>query len=246
MSKGFIAGGCGTPLNFKVVGGMTEPANPRENTIWVKTEDKISAWAFSNTPPVEQEGLVWIETSIRSATSFNALKKNTLRVYPQRCTQYIHGLWVGKDFEVFIGGTWTSSVFNLLVDGKGRGFKHTSGSLVQYDGYIYATKSDTTMGYFYYPDPIDLTGFSTYTFDGSFSHYQGWGDNASRGIYVGKTPTSAASTVGLAVGRGTYNMDISALEGEYYVGFYTAAWYHSGLGYSSVSYIAAYNMSLSP
>lgn len=41
----------GTSLNFKVIGGITEPSNPKENTIWVNTGTEITSWDFSATEP---------------------------------------------------------------------------------------------------------------------------------------------------------------------------------------------------
>ena len=46
-------GSSGASLNFKVVGGTTEPANPSENTIWVNTDEPITSWIFSAKNPVE-------------------------------------------------------------------------------------------------------------------------------------------------------------------------------------------------
>ena len=43
--------GSGAPLNFKIVGGTTEPTNPKENMIWVNTDQKITGWNFSATDP---------------------------------------------------------------------------------------------------------------------------------------------------------------------------------------------------
>ena len=45
------ASGGGAGLNFKVVGGTTQPSNPKENTIWVETDTKIAGWNFSATEP---------------------------------------------------------------------------------------------------------------------------------------------------------------------------------------------------
>jgi len=45
-----MAGG-GAPLNFKVVGGTSQPANPKENTIWVNTATEIENWIFSTFDP---------------------------------------------------------------------------------------------------------------------------------------------------------------------------------------------------
>ena len=37
-------------LNFNVVGGTTEPTNPKENTIWINTDTPISYWSLSSKP----------------------------------------------------------------------------------------------------------------------------------------------------------------------------------------------------
>lgn len=39
----------GDGLNFEVVGGTTQPANPKENTIWINTDVEITRWYFSAT-----------------------------------------------------------------------------------------------------------------------------------------------------------------------------------------------------
>ena len=51
----YVLGG-GENLNFKVVGGTTEPSNPKENTIWVNTDTAITSWDFSATEPNRRSG----------------------------------------------------------------------------------------------------------------------------------------------------------------------------------------------
>ena len=81
----YVLGG-GNNLNFKVVGGTSEPANPEENTIWVNTDEEIVAWQFGDYPNPgweEPEGKVFINTKTTSdvsSPSFNALKKNGICV----------------------------------------------------------------------------------------------------------------------------------------------------------------------
>ena len=48
----FNTGGAGANLNFKLVGGTTEPASPSENMIWVDTDAEITSWVFSATQPL--------------------------------------------------------------------------------------------------------------------------------------------------------------------------------------------------
>lgn len=108
---GYVAlhgfGGGGTGLNFKVVGGTTQPLNPRENTIWINTDQKITGWIFSATEPAEPaEGVVWFKVGDSSEVAFNALKKNSLHVYPMECKQYVSGALVSKDAKSYQGGAW--------------------------------------------------------------------------------------------------------------------------------------------
>ena len=70
-----MSGGGSNPLNFKVVGNP-QPANPKENTIWVNTDVSITSWIFSATEPeAPSDGAIWILPGTAGA-SFNALKKN--------------------------------------------------------------------------------------------------------------------------------------------------------------------------
>lgn len=41
----------GASLNFAVVGGTTQPSNPKENTVWVNTATDIIDWAFASMNP---------------------------------------------------------------------------------------------------------------------------------------------------------------------------------------------------
>lgn len=61
-------------LNFEVVGGTTQPSDPKENTIWVNTEETITEWVVSAEEPTEPiAGMVWIVTGQKSPASFNIL-----------------------------------------------------------------------------------------------------------------------------------------------------------------------------
>ena len=97
----------GGGLNFSVVGGLTQPANPKENTIWVETDVDITSWIFSATEPeTPAEGMVWIITGKASAAEFNALKKNSIQVYPISAKQYVSGAWVNVTAKSYQGGEW--------------------------------------------------------------------------------------------------------------------------------------------
>lgn len=107
---GNLGGGSGG-LNFRIVGGTSEPSNPRENLIWVNTDVKITSWVFSaNEPENPESGTVWISTGSSSTVAFNALKKNGIHVYPISAKQYIAGgsasiLGEGLLGEMVLGST---------------------------------------------------------------------------------------------------------------------------------------------
>lgn len=75
-----FGGGGGAQLNFKVVGNP-QPNNPKENTIWVDTDVKITRWIFSAEKPfdtgaynkhiVENSGAVLGTVSGRTYTKTN-------------------------------------------------------------------------------------------------------------------------------------------------------------------------------
>lgn len=107
MIHDMIGGGGGASLNFKIVGGTSAPASPKENTIWVNTSTAITSWAFSATEPeTPVAGMVWITTGKSSTAPFNALKKNNITVYPISAKHYVSGAWVDKTAKSYQNGAW--------------------------------------------------------------------------------------------------------------------------------------------
>ena len=118
MAKGFKHGAGGAPLNFKLVGNP-QPANPRENTIWVNTDARITGWVFSATEPeAPAEGMVWIQTGRTSLVKFNMLKRNTAMVYPLVAWQYGNGTWEKKPAQTFQNDKWNEWVTYLFYYGN--------------------------------------------------------------------------------------------------------------------------------
>jgi hypothetical protein len=119
MAKGFKKGvGGANPLNFKVVGGTSEPTNTKENTVWINTDQKITSWMFSATEPENPaEGMVWIKIALTSGISFNALKKNGIQVYPFMAFQWIESVWVQKTAKVHQGESWEDWFVHLFYNG---------------------------------------------------------------------------------------------------------------------------------
>lgn len=99
----------GVELNFDVVGGTTEPDNLTENMIWVNTDVEISSYIFSSVEPGNLiDGMVWISVGNSSTAAFNALKENSLMVYPFSAKQYISGAWVSVEAKSYQNGEWVN------------------------------------------------------------------------------------------------------------------------------------------
>lgn len=246
MGYGFKAGGGGSnPLNFKVVGGTSQPTNPKENTIWINTDKNITDWAFSADEPFDNnvEGLVWIKTAQASSAPFNALKKNNLQVYPSAVTQYVSGAWVEKTAKIYQGGAWVGFekyLYNLDAFGKvwktggykigaESGAKAAALTVTNGSGGVLQIRQGTAAacGVAYYPDLVDLTNYSTLTFEGVISSASsglvglGIWTGFSTYVYEGRVAQLNSSV------NGTATLDISAIKGEHYIGF----WIHNTASY---------------
>ena len=118
MIINMTGGGGGAPLNFEVVGNP-QPDNPKENTIWINTDVKITSRVFSATAPEKTtEGMVWIFTGAYSDVEFNALKKDVIQVYPLSAKQYVGGAWVNVTAMSYQGGEWKTWILRLFDYGK--------------------------------------------------------------------------------------------------------------------------------
>lgn len=112
-------GGGSAGLNFKVVGGTTEPSNPSENMIWVNTDVKITGWCFSATEPNSvKDGMVWISVGTAGSVAFPATKKNPIMVYPISAKQYISGAWVDVEAKSYQNGVWVDWLTYLYYKGN--------------------------------------------------------------------------------------------------------------------------------
>lgn len=114
-----VTGGGGAALNFKVVGGTTQPTNPTENTIWVNTSTTISSYVFAAAAPSNPtSGMVWISIGTASGAEFNALKKNGLQVYPISAKQYVNGAWASVTAKSYQSGAWVEWISFLYDRGE--------------------------------------------------------------------------------------------------------------------------------
>ena len=101
-------------LNFKVVGGTTQPTNPSENTIWVNTDVAIGEWQMVYNEPTTRgsgsdlvAGDIWITNDNFGDISFNPLRKNNIDASIHTIKQWNGASWEGKEAYIFQSSEWT-------------------------------------------------------------------------------------------------------------------------------------------
>lgn len=150
-------------LNFEVVGNP-QPENPKENTIWVDTDAEITGWDFSAAEPANPaEGMVWFSTGTASSVAFNALKENSVMVYPMSAKQYVDGAWVSKTAKIYQNGEWKEWVLYLYNKGvEYIGGWKLSGTYTKNETYIRLGATGGTAFEGFAESPyIDMLGFNT-------------------------------------------------------------------------------------
>lgn len=221
MGKGFKSGaGGGNPLNFKVIDGTTEPANPKKNWIWVNTDKKITGHYFSATQPENMaEGEVWFSVGASSPVAFNALKKNDIQVYPLSAKQFVSGALVDKTAKTYDGEKWVDWVRFLYNNGDEctdiTGGWETISKPFAYEAdnaEIHKTK-----------EAVDLTGFNTLRFEGvihndDVSGYPTW---VTLNVWSSFDGYARDNIVAEFAGETNdfVEIDISALSGKFFVGY---------------------------
>lgn len=249
MAKGFKHGGGGgsasSALNFKIAGGAASPSGATENTIWVNTEEEITSWVISPVEPESPtEGMVWICVGAVSAAAFNALKKNSIMVYPISAKQYLGGAWVTKTAQSYQNGAWVDwlpdgAIYymgNLMADTTGgwtsyaykvtTAYGGVTASVVNNDANLETalTLSTTNRSTFVSTaDAIDLTEINSAEFEFE-SIVSSRTDGSTvmlkvydeNGNYV-KDGDTVFSAAGEFTAKGS--VDVSGLSGKYRVGY---------------------------
>ena len=226
------AGG-GASLNFKVVGGTTEPASSKENTIWVNTDAEITGWIFSASEPENPtEGMVLFPTGTDSNIAFNALKKNGIQVYPLSAKQYISGAWVDKTVKIYQGGAWVDWItylYNLgneCIDLTGgwtiSGYSASSGKTLRaatkagsYIEFIGHATNQNALGT---DIGVNVDGYNTLHVDAEVT-----GSTNSVSIHMNIKNDSKSGKVvasidfGSTLGRKEWTVDLSSISGRIYL-----------------------------
>ena len=236
-----ICGGAG--LNFKVVGGTTQPSNPSENTIWVNTSATITSWIFSATEPANPtEGMVWITIGTSSTVAFNALKKNGIQVYPIAVKQYVSGKCVDKTAKSYQGGKWVDWIPSgaLYWDGIDRtnftgGWESLAVNIIDavnsqnalsvenYNGYVKIYQANGgARGLYVTKNKIRINGYSSLKLSGEI--YSLNGNPIVVALMTDKTKNGVIASYSFAQHGTTKTFDDESIitlpssGGEYYVG----------------------------
>lgn len=222
-------------LNFKVVGGTTQPSSPKENTIWVNTSTAIGEWQMAAAQPKTrvdgtalQTGDVWIATTATANTTIQVVRKTGVWAKIAKCCQYINGAWVFKTCKVYQSGKWIDCRY-ILLDGNivrhspkvYESTNNSCGAKLQFveTGIYYKSVHDSDKNECYYKiiweEAVDLTNYDTcYVTFGSISG--GRSGNATAGFSTGiNYDANFAASVSYAANN-TYTIDVSGLSGLHY------------------------------
>lgn len=227
--EGFGSGSAG--VNFKIVGGTTQPTAARENTIWVNTDTTISGWAFSASAPAEPvEGLVWLQTGTYSNVEFNALRKNGIQVYPLVAKQYINNAWVEKTAYSYQGGSWVSwwdgeiyspgDLHETITGGWATQNGHRETVAIGGTGIVFSRDTSGQSGLSASVNTVNKINVASYS---SLIVTATWGTSKPGSVKIGLTDTPGAAPTFIAEatadssGEGTISLDISSVSGEHYV-----------------------------
>lgn len=220
----------GTSLNFKVVGGTSQPTSHRQNTIWVSTSTAITSWEFSPTEPATPaEGMVWLVTGTTSKISFCAAKKNCIQISLMAARQFVDGTWTNVEAKIYQDGTW-KDVAGAYIYRDGISFVSDAdytlnGSTVTWgaDAIATGTKAGAISEAYAVFGPILLDDIDTLTMTAAFTDKTSGTHNHV--LFVSKSPSAGYSKAAAIVKKDAsvsketivVELSVAQLTGEYYV-----------------------------
>ena len=238
MGKGYKHGGSGgaNPLNFIVKTYPSEVElkanNPKEITIGVITITTMTSWVFSATEPSEPEvGMVWFPVGKFSKSEFNALKKNTLQVYPLTAKQYEGGKWVDKVAYSYQNGVWTqwlagyyykAGVGSTVGEWQAKYQTGNTQNSIEFneDGIKYNFNHADYSALIAFSPIQDLTNVSKLVFRLRGNNTWFRVGAASAVFDAGSNHFVAQSEVDYFTGEQEVSVDVSSLSGNYYIAAY--------------------------
>lgn len=228
-------------LSFEVVGNP-QPENPKGNTIWVDTDVEITGWAFAAEEPSNPaEGMVWFAVGTASTVAFNALKENSVMVYPLSAKQYSGGAWVSRTARSRMDDQWADwFVWNGQLYQNGNEFTNETGgwyaanseSLTEStiasvarneDNMVLTVAGGRKDAILITGKPVDLTDFNLVTFVGLVHPGTATTDKPAYGfLYAckdngGSLTNAARADIKASKTAGSVTLNVSGLSGEHYI-----------------------------
>nr|DAF68054.1 MAG TPA: hypothetical protein [Caudoviricetes sp.] len=214
MGQCFLYGTGGGGSGVRVVIKAEAPAYPRENTVWVKSDIAGKKYVFAEAEPeAAEEGMLWLSVTGKGIITAASV--------------YSGGKWVLVDAYMFIGGQWVpiASSWDGVLFENGNQYEDITGGW-----YVYGKNSTsvtpnlsaatgTGNATIRTNNKIDVTNYKTLYFTGSGSGGSA-GETWGATCYIKDTVDAAASVAKLEFQKNnTYQIDVTAITGEYYIIF---------------------------
>lgn len=205
------------------------PAGAATVRVSIRTDDTASIIATCSTPP---EGAVWIQTGLGGVLSFNALKKNAIKMYPLKTMQCVSGAWISKTAQSYQNGKWVGWALiiapNPVDYGDGAWTKSGVTATITDNSaeFVITSRPNSTV---YALIKVDVSNYTTLRIKGTitdrttsssgvtvrtgiFSNIPSYSNNQ---FVTGSSETDIRDGDSVTVDN---EYDISAVEGEMYIG----------------------------
>ena len=235
-------------LRYRVYGGTTPPASPREYDFYIKTTTPITAFelnSWTNAQPTwfVGNGHVYIVSEVWNTDSINLVKDGngiSLPFLPKWCWQQINGQWYQMEAYFYRGGwvkfsdykdtpPWSGTLFY-----NGDQYTDITGGWTGADSYSPNLRATLYSGTITIStaSAVDLIGFSTLKFMGSGNGANSGGTYSAKCKIVNESGVEVASVDFQS--NGTYAVSVAALSGKHYVRFVAAGSRGNNLNISKV------------
>ena len=235
-------------LRYRVYGGTTPPASPREYDFYIKTTTPIAAFelnSWTNAQPTwfVGNGQVYIVSEVWNTDSINLVKDGngiSLPFLPKWCWQQINGQWYQMEAYFYRGGwvkfsdykdtpPWSGTLFY-----NGDQYTDITGGWTGADSYSPSLSATLYSGTITIStaSAVDLSGFSTLKFMGSGNGANSGGTYSAKCKIVNESGVEVASVDFQS--NGTYAVSVAALSGKHYVRFVAAGSRGNNLNISKV------------
>ena len=235
-------------LRYRVYGGTTPPASPREYDFYIKTTTPITAFelnSWTNAQPTwfVGNGHVYIVSEVWNTDSINLVKDGngiSLPFLPKWCWQQINGQWYQMEAYFYRGGwvkfsdykdtpPWSGTLFY-----NGDQYTDITGGWTGADNYSPNLRATLYSGTITVStaSAVDLSGFSTLKFMGSGNGANSGGTYSAKCKIVNESGVEVASVDFQS--NGTYAVSVAALSGKHYVRFVAAGSRGNNLNISKV------------